>query len=73
MYFISKVILKMDYEEFLESTPRQIMGLEILNSRYIETPFLTSYIKIHSPQTTENNGKTKETIEKKVVSSLLDL
>lgn len=73
MYFISKVILKMDYEEFLESTPRQIMGLEILNSRYIETPFLTSYIKIHSPQTTENNGKTKEKIEKKVVSSLLDL
>ena len=73
MYFISKVILKMDYEEFLESTPRQIMGLEILNSRYIETPFLTSYIKIHSPQTTENNGKTKEKIEKKTVSSLLDL
>lgn len=73
MYFISKVILKMDYEEFLESTPRQIMGLEILNSRYVETPFLTSYIKIHSPQTTENNGKTKEKIEKKVVSSLLDL
>ena len=72
MYFISKVILKMDYEEFLESTPRQIMGLEILNSRDIETPFLTSYIKIHSPQTTENNGKTKEKIEKKVVSSLLD-
>ena len=73
MYFISKVILRMNYEEFLESTPRQIMGLEILNSRYLETPFLTSYIKIHSPQTTENNGKTKEKIEKKVVSSLLDL
>ena len=68
MYFISKVILKMDYQEFLESTPRQIMGLEILNSRYIETPFLTSYIKIHSPAT-ENNQK----VEKKTVSSLLDL
>ena len=54
MYFISKVILRMNYEEFLESTPRQIMGLEILNSRYIETPFLTSYIKILSPAT-ENN------------------
>ena len=72
MYFISKVILKMDYEEFLESTPRQIMGLEILNSKYIETPFLTSYIKIHAPAT-ENNGKTKEKVEKKTVTSLLDL
>ena len=71
MYFISKVILKMDYQEFLESTPRQIMGLEILNSRYIETPFLTSYIKIHAPQTAENNQKEK--VEKKTVSSLLDL
>ena len=71
MYFISKVILKMDYQEFLESTPRQIMGLEILNSRYIETPFLTSYIKIHSPPTAENNQKEK--VEKKTVSSLLDL
>ena len=71
MYFISKVILKMDYEEFLESTPRQVMGLEILNSRYIETPFLTSYIKIHSPATAENNQKEK--VEKKTVSSLLDL
>lgn len=71
MYFISKVILKMDYQEFLESTPRQIMGLEILNSRYIETPFLTSYIKIHAPQTAENNQKEK--VEKKTVTSLLDL
>ena len=71
MYFISKVILKMDYEEFLESTPRQIMGLEILNSRSIETPYLTSYIKIHAPQTAENNQKEK--VEKKTVSSLLDL
>lgn len=71
MYFISKVILKMDYQEFLESTPRQIMGLEILNSRYIETPFLTSYIKIHSPATAENNQKEK--VEKKTVTSLLDL
>ena len=71
MYFISKVILRMDYQEFLESTPRQIMGLEILNSRYIETPFLTSYIKIHSPATAENNQKEK--VEKKTVSSLLDL
>ena len=71
MYFISKVILKMDYEEFLESTPRQVMGLEILNSRYIETTFLTSYIKIHAPQTAENNQKEK--VEKKTVSSLLDL
>ncbi|MBU5323380.1 hypothetical protein [Sarcina ventriculi] len=71
MYFISKIVLRMDYEEFLESTPRQIIGLEILNSRYIETPFLTSYIKIHSPQTAENNQKEK--IEKKTVSSLLDL
>lgn len=72
MYFISKVVLRMSYEEFLESTPRQIMGLEILNSRYIETPFLTSYIKIHAPAT-ENSEKTKEKIEKKIVSSLLDL
>ena len=71
MYFISKVILKMDYQEFLESTPRQIMGLEILNSRYLETPFLTSYIKIHSPATAENNQKEK--VEKKTVTSLLDL
>ena len=71
MYFISKVILRMDYEEFLESTPRQIMGLEILNIRYIETPFLTSYLKIHAPQTAENNQK--ETVEQKTVSSLLDL
>ena len=71
MYFISKVILRMNYEEFLESTPRQIMGLEILNSRYIETPFLTSYIKIHSPATAENNQKEK--VEKKTVTSLLDL
>ena len=71
MYFISKVILRMSYEEFLESTPRQIMGLEILNSRYVETPFLTSYIKIHSPQTAENNQKEK--VEKKTVTSLLDL
>ena len=72
MYFISKVVLRMSYEEFLESTPMQIMGLEILNSRYIETTFLTIYIKIHSPAT-ENNEKTKEKIEKKTVSSLLDL
>ena len=71
MYFISKVVLRMSYEEFLESTPRQIMGLEILNSRSVETPFLTSYIKIHSPQTAENNQKEK--VEKKTVSSLLDL
>lgn len=71
MYFISKVILKMDYQEFLESTPRQVMGLEILNSRYVETPFLTSYIKIHAPQTAENNQKEK--VEKKTVTSLLDL
>ena len=72
MYFISKVVLRMSYEEFLESTPRHVMGLEILNSRYVETPFLTSYIKIHAPAT-ENNGKTKEKVEKKTVTSLLDL
>ena len=68
---MQRLICQQNYEEFLESTPRQIMGLEILNSKYVETPFLTSYIKIHAPQTAENNQKEK--VEKKTVTSLLDL
>ena len=70
-YFISSTVLKLDYDEFLNSTPRQVNGLDALSFRYNQNLLIDTYIKLHSP--VDGNTGTYKTNENIEVDSFTDL
>lgn len=71
-YFISTRILRMSYNEFLDSTPRVVGSLNNLNIRYYENILIKTYLDVMGNGS--NNSKNQhEKVKSNKVKSLLDL